>query len=126
MISGSCRQEPSNDVQPLVFAPESGPWMGGMVVNVTGPCFNPNQDIICRFDSQTVIGKYIDQHRSMCIMPRIHTSGYIDLSVSINGGVDFNWKGRFFVGTRVFFFEQQFEKTLIMRTLDFRKPLGGI
>ena len=83
--------------QPLVFAPESGNMMGGMMVNITGPCFNPDRRIICRFDTQDVVGKYVDQNRAVCIMPRVYATGYVDLTLSIDGG-NFNWKGRFYVG----------------------------
>jgi hypothetical protein len=33
---------------PLVFAPESGNMLGGTVVNITGPCFIPDEKIQCR------------------------------------------------------------------------------
>jgi hypothetical protein len=88
--------------QPLVFAPESGNMMGGMMVNVTGPCFSPDRRIICRFDTQDVVGKYIDQNRAVCIMPRVYATGYVDLTISIDGG-NFNWKGRFYVGKNIIF-----------------------
>merc|ERR1740128_1291654 len=84
--------------QPLMFAPESGNMMGGMLVNVTGPCFTPGQKIICRFDTQDVVGTYINQNRAACIMPRVYATGYVDLAMSI-GGENFNWKGRFYVET---------------------------
>ena len=71
--------------------------MGGMMVNITGPCFNPDRRIICRFDTQDVVGKYIDANRAVCIMPRVYATGYVDLTLSIDGG-NFNWKGRFYVG----------------------------
>jgi len=80
-----------------MFAPESGNMMGGMMVNVTGPCFSPTQKIVCRFDTQDTVGTYIDRNRAVCIMPRVYATGYVDLSISI-GGENFNWKGRFYVG----------------------------
>ena len=83
-----------------MFAPESGNMMGGMMVNVTGPCFSPDRRIICRFDTQDVVGKYIDQNRAVCIMPRVYATGYVDLTISIDGG-NFNWKGRFYVGMNI-------------------------
>lgn len=97
VISGNCfDDETVYTSQPLVFAPESGNMMGGMMVNVTGPCFSPDRRIICRFDTQDVVGKYIDQNRAVCIMPRVYATGYVDLTISIDGG-NFNWKGRFYV-----------------------------
>lgn len=84
--------------QPLVFAPTSAPMMGGTTIYVTGPCFSPEQDIVCRFDTQAAVGRYINQNKAACIMPLVDTTGYVDLALSINNGADFSWKGLFFVG----------------------------
>ena len=35
---------------PLVFAPENGNMLGGTMVNLTGPCFEPGMRVTCRFD----------------------------------------------------------------------------
>jgi len=44
VMSGNCfDDETVYTTQPLVFAPESGNMMGGMMVNITGPCFNPDR-----------------------------------------------------------------------------------
>jgi len=101
VMSGNCfDDETVYTTQPLMFAPESGNMMGGMMVNVTGPCFSPDRRIICRFDTQDVVGKYVDQNRAVCIMPRVYATGYVDLTLSIDGG-NFNWKGRFYVETPI-------------------------
>ena len=37
---------------PLVFAPENGNMLGGTMVNLTGPCFEPGMRVTCRFDDK--------------------------------------------------------------------------
>ena len=37
---------------PLVFAPENGNMLGGTMVNLTGPCFEPGMRVTCRFDDE--------------------------------------------------------------------------
>jgi sushi domain-containing protein 2 len=43
--------------------------LGGEVVNVTGPCFEPESTIYCRFDIWKVKGKYINRNMASCIVP---------------------------------------------------------
>jgi sushi domain-containing protein 2 len=82
---------------PLMFAPESGNMLGGTVVNITGPCFNLNDRITCRFDTESVIGAVVDVNRAICVQPRFYHNGYARLEVAINNE-PFKWKGKFFVG----------------------------
>lgn len=71
--------------------------MGGTLVNLTGPCFQAGYRLTCQFDTTAVEGHVIDDNRATCIMPRLLVSGYVDFSISINGG-PYYWKGKFFVG----------------------------
>lgn len=73
--------------------------LGGTIVNVTGPCFNQEMRINCRFNTIQVPGAVINQNRATCIMPRIYITGYIDLFVEVEGSNDLLWKGKFFVET---------------------------
>lgn len=82
---------------PLMFAPESGNMLGGTIVNITGPCFNPNDRITCRFDTESVLGAVIDVNRAVCVQPRFYHNGYARFEVAINNE-PFKWKGRYFVG----------------------------
>ncbi len=90
---------------PLVFAPESGNMLGGTVVNITGPCFNPNERVLCKFDTESVIGHVIDRNRAICVQPFLFAQGYIRFEISI-GTENFKWRGRYFVGewSAIFFF----------------------
>ena len=85
----------------IMFAPESGNMLGGTVVNITGPCFEPLDKIRCRFDTEVVVGTVIDRNRAICIQPYVKAEGYIRFAVAINSGA-YNWKGKYFVGEWTF------------------------
>lgn len=82
---------------PLMFAPESGNMLGGTIVNITGPCFDPDDRISCRFDTETVVGAVVDKNRAICVQPRFYHNGYARFEVAINNE-PYKWKGQFFVG----------------------------
>lgn len=82
---------------PLVFAPESGNMLGGTVVNITGPCFDPNERILCTFDTENVVGHVVDRNRAICVQPFLMAQGYIRFQISI-GTERFKWRGLYFVG----------------------------
>ena len=42
-----------------MFAPENGNMLGGVMVNLTGPCFEPGTRVTCRFEPDTV---YVSSH----------------------------------------------------------------
>lgn len=71
--------------------------LGGTVVNITGPCFEPDDKIICRFDTEDVVGTVIDRNRAICIQPFVKAEGYIPFAIAIGSG-RYDWKGKFFVG----------------------------
>lgn len=80
-----------------MFAPESGNMLGGTIVNITGPCFNPTDRITCRFDTESVIGAVVDVNRAICVQPRFWHNGYARFEIAINNE-PYKWKGKFFVG----------------------------
>ncbi len=82
---------------PLTFAPENGHMLGGTMVNMTGPCFEPGMRITCRFNTKDSEGVVIDENRATCIMPWTEAEGWVDFEISLDGG-PFYWKGRMFVG----------------------------
>lgn len=82
---------------PLVFAPESGNMLGGTIVNITGPCFDTNDRVLCTFDTESVQGEVVDRNRAICVQPFLMAQGYIRFQISI--GTDrFKWRGLYFVG----------------------------
>lgn len=84
--------------------------LGGTVVNITGPCFNPNERVLCKFDTESVIGHVIDRNRAICVQPFLMAQGYIRFEISI-GTENFKWRGRYFVG------EYRVSYSLIEQTL---------
>lgn len=82
---------------PLVFAPESGNMLGGTVINITGPCFEPNERILCAFDTESVVGYVVDRNRAICVQPFLLAQGYIRFQISI-GTERYKWRGLYFVG----------------------------
>ncbi|XP_045610171.1 protein mesh [Procambarus clarkii] len=98
ILAGCCRREEELKHYPLTFSPEQGNMLGGTLVNMTGPCFKTGYRLSCQFDTTTVEGHVINDNLATCIMPQLLVSGYIDLSISINGG-PFYWRGKFFVET---------------------------
>lgn len=82
---------------PLVFAPESGNMLGGTIVNITGPCFEDTDRVSCRFDTEEVIGIYVDRNRVVCVQPFMLAQGYVRFEISV-GTEKYKWKGRYFVG----------------------------
>ncbi|XP_071512852.1 protein mesh [Panulirus ornatus] len=98
ILAGCCRREEELKEYPLTFSPEQGNMMGGTLVNLTGPCFKTSYRLTCQFDRSNVEGVVLDDNRAACIMPSLYVSGYVDFSISINGG-PYYWKGKFFVET---------------------------
>lgn len=71
--------------------------LGGTVINITGPCFEPDDKVRCRFDTEVVVGTVVDRNRAICVQPFVKAQGYIRFSISIGSG-KYDWKGQYFVG----------------------------
>lgn len=71
--------------------------LGGTVVNITGPCFDPNERIVCTFDTEHVVGYVVDRNRAICVQPFLLAQGYIRFLISV-GNDRYKWRGEYFVG----------------------------
>lgn len=97
--SGACVQKdldpnlPSR--LPLAFFPKVGNMLGGTMVNVTGPCLNEDSIIECMFENWPVRGIYRDRNHATCISPPVMYHGYVDLSIRVDGHIDFY--GRYYI-----------------------------
>lgn len=98
IMLGTCNKDIDAAHLPLVFAPESGNMLGGTIVNITGPCFNPQERVLCRFDTDVVVGIVVDRNRAICVQPQLLAQGYIRFEIAI-GTDKYKWKGRYFVET---------------------------
>ncbi|XP_077292474.1 protein mesh-like isoform X2 [Arctopsyche grandis] len=98
ILVGSCNKDIDGANLPLMFAPESGNMLGGTIVNVTGPCFERTDRVICRFDTEDVVGKYAEKNIFTCVQPPLMAEGYVRLEIAVNTE-NYKWKGRYFVET---------------------------
>ncbi|XP_050303220.1 protein mesh isoform X2 [Anthonomus grandis grandis] len=99
ILVGTCNKDIDGANLPLMFAPESGNMLGGTVVNITGPCFNPTDQVICKFDvADVVYGTVVSRNRAICIQPPLMVEGYVRFEIAIGPGV-YKWKGRYYVET---------------------------
>lgn len=83
------------DRLPLTFFPRWGAMLGGNMVNVTGPCIQPDMIITCNFDNWKVPAIYRSPNHASCISPPVQYHGYIDLSLTVNDKTIF--LGRYYV-----------------------------
>ncbi|VVC32247.1 Hypothetical protein CINCED_3A022608 [Cinara cedri] len=98
IMLGTCNKDIAGTNLPLVFAPESGNMLGGTIVNITGPCFEPGDKVRCKFDTEEVVGIVVSRNRAVCIQPFLMAEGYVILDVAI-GEEKYNWKAKYFVET---------------------------
>lgn len=96
---GSCidkKLEPNlRDRLPLTFFPRYGHMLGGTLVDVTGPCLDPNSIIYCRFDNFKSEAIYRSHNHATCISPPFMYHGYVDLTISVDDRIEF--VGRFYI-----------------------------
>ncbi|KAL3266307.1 hypothetical protein HHI36_010485 [Cryptolaemus montrouzieri] len=99
ILLGTCNKDIDGGRLELVFAPESGNMLGGTVVNITGPCFDPSQKITCIFDiAPPVTGVVVNRNRAICVQPPLMAEGWVRFEIAI-GNERFKWKGKYFVET---------------------------
>lgn len=77
--------------------------LGGTIVNITGPCFDPKDRVICTFDTESVEGEVVDRNRAICVQPFLMAQGYVRFQISI-GTERFKWRGLYFVGMHLIFY----------------------
>ncbi|XP_066245028.1 protein mesh isoform X1 [Euwallacea similis] len=99
ILVGTCNKDIDAANLPLMFAPESGNMLGGTVVNITGPCFDPADRVICKFDvADVVYGTVVSRNRAICVQPTLMVEGYVRFEIAIGPGT-YKWKGRYYVET---------------------------
>ena len=76
--------------------------MGGDVLTISGPCFEPTSDFYCRINNGTKIKATYDFARDpftvRCPVPILLKLGHVDVELSKDGGQTFNSKGVIIVG----------------------------
>lgn len=82
--------------------------LGGQEVNVTGPCFMDQTFFLCKwgdgFDAPVTIGEttFLGHNhsdvRGRCIQPTMYYNGRVNLSLSLDEGLTFEWKTEYNIG----------------------------
>ena len=71
----------------IVTYPTTGSLLGGDLIYISGPCFDPNTQIIkCLFDDVEVAGNHVSNDQVTCVTPTVFWTGRVTLLVSVNGG----------------------------------------
>lgn len=67
----------------LRISPQQGNMLGGTLVSITGPCFQPSDDISCMFEGSVVQGIFISGVLAACVTPYLERRGWGDLTVTV-------------------------------------------
>uniref|UniRef100_A0A5S6QIF4 Sushi domain-containing protein n=1 Tax=Trichuris muris TaxID=70415 RepID=A0A5S6QIF4_TRIMR len=93
IIAGGCSNASAGL---LTVAPDKGSMLGGISVNVSGPCLPPSSTVHVLFDELLVVCKRLTIHRAQCILPRFHRVGQVVVKFSRDGGRHFPYIGTFY------------------------------
>ena len=87
--------------------------LGGQEVNITGPCFQDRHVFHCRwgdwYGAAVTVGevpKYgfgsdtgkVNYLKGRCVQPTMYYNGRLNLSISFDGGMTYDWRTEFNVG----------------------------
>lgn len=79
-----------------MLSPRSGIELGGTKVFVGGPCYDPDDQIICRFKKTLkTTAAFVSKEQAYCITPPLFAVGRIPVELSLDGGATFNFTGTF-------------------------------
>lgn len=82
-----------------MVSPRSGIMLGGDNIFIAGPCYNPQDVIVCEFaGGKRSNGSFISNIRASCTMPILYVTGRLPLKMSVNGGTSFDFQGVVTVG----------------------------
>ena len=85
----------------LAIGPSYGPMLGGLMVTVSGPCFDGHSDtsnVVCKFDDIVTPATVIDATRAQCVLPALLKTGQVPVAVSTDGGHNYSHSGLFTLG----------------------------
>ena len=57
--------------------------LGGTLVTVSGPCFEPTDVVTCEFGDITTPGAFINQDSIACISPAMNAIGRVEVTLRI-------------------------------------------
>ena len=70
----------------MYLSPRIGSLLGGESVVITGPMFQPDDEITCAFGEVVVDGVYVDQTRAVCVVPPVMAEFLIEVELSVRRG----------------------------------------
>ena len=81
------------------MSPRSGIMLGGDVIFIAGPCYEPSDLIVCEFPGRKLSnGSYINNIQASCTVPMLNITGRLSVKMSVNGGKSFDFQGIFTSG----------------------------
>ena len=76
------------------MSPLSVMMLGGDKIFIAGPCYEPSDLIVCEFSGGKLVnGSYINSIQSSCTVPMLDVTGRLKITMSVNGGKSFDFKG---------------------------------
>uniref|UniRef100_A0AC35TMA4 AMOP domain-containing protein n=1 Tax=Rhabditophanes sp. KR3021 TaxID=114890 RepID=A0AC35TMA4_9BILA len=96
IIPGGCSNE---SVGIMTTSPIAASMIGGMLVNVSGPCLRPGDVPKVIFDEYEVSCSIHNQHRVQCILPvnKMFRTGLVQTRFSRDGGSSYPYVGTFYL-----------------------------
>ena len=80
----------------LTLSPRSGIELGGTKVFIGGPCYDPENKIVCRFKKTlNSSGVYVSPELAYCITPPLYSAGRLLVDVSLDDGKTYTFTGTF-------------------------------
>ena len=82
----------------LKLSPCGGHFLGGTVVQVSGPCFFESDNITCVFDGQEIEGVFVNTMVALCLSPPLMTTGGLPFQLVVHsaGGIRSQGNAEFF------------------------------
>ena len=76
-----------------------GSMLGGEVIEITGPAFKPDDNILCTFGDTETVGIFLSEDKCLCVTPQVTNDGIVQLNIKItragsatlNGGTKFRF-----------------------------------
>ena len=96
IITGGCSNE---SIGYMTTAPIAASMIGGVYVNVSGPCLREGDVVRVVFDEYHVNCERLNMHRARCILPvnTMFRTGLVNIKMSRDGGQSYPYVGRFYL-----------------------------
>lgn len=67
----------------LLLSPRLGNILGGTPIKLSGPCFEEQDNITCRFNDVVVMGTHLSKDIALCVSPQLEVTGRISLELTV-------------------------------------------